>query len=166
MHAIRLAGLAGLLLLAGSASARPTVTVGVLLDGEWELNDELTDAFERELLEVTQSEFELVFPESARLVGDFTLERVETLFRRYFVGGEDIGDREVHLAAGEESGLSTAMTRTFLAGGALTEEVRARAREFTDSGITGVPFFGVVGAEAISGAQGAEVLRAAIVRRL
>lgn len=49
-------------------------TVGVVLDGPWERNDEIRGIFEREVLDLTSGEFVVQFPAAKRLLADWTLE--------------------------------------------------------------------------------------------
>lgn len=83
---------------------------------------------------------------------------VETLFRTYFLEGEDIGAPAVLLAAAESAGLSTAETRAFLDSDLEDEAVRAEDQEARRAGLQGVPTFIVNGKFALSGAHLPEVL--------
>jgi predicted DsbA family dithiol-disulfide isomerase len=87
---------------------------------------------------------------------------VETLFQRYFVDGSDIGDRNVLCAIADASGLDGALVGRLLDEdadrGAAADEI-ALARRL---GVTGVPTFIFAGCYAVSGAQPAPALSAAI----
>jgi predicted DsbA family dithiol-disulfide isomerase len=89
---------------------------------------------------------------------------VEQLFHRYFVDGFDIGDRKVLCAIAADSGLDGALVGRLLDEGAdcsaVAEEI-ALARQL---GVTGVPTFILAGRYAVSGAQPATALVAAIRR--
>ena len=50
--------------------------VGVVLDGPWERNDEVRGTFEREVLDLVGSDFNVQFPAAIRHVGDFSLSGV------------------------------------------------------------------------------------------
>ena len=78
---------------------------------------------------------------------------VEALFRRYFERGEDIGDDDVLVAAGEDAGLDKAAVRRFLAGGEGVEEVRRESAAASRMGVSGVPCFVFENRYAVSGAQ-------------
>lgn len=54
----------------------PTVTIGVVLDGPWERNEEIRKIFEQEILDLTEGEFEVRFPAEKRILADWTLEGV------------------------------------------------------------------------------------------
>ena len=75
------------------------------------------------------------------------------LFEAYFLQGRDIGSPEV---LAELAGGSAAVEESEL------EVVRQEAREASQEGITGVPFFVFDGKIAVSGAQPQEVFRKAL----
>jgi predicted DsbA family dithiol-disulfide isomerase len=79
------------------------------------------------------------------------------LFRRYFQGGEDLGDRAVLVDAAGEAGLERDAIDRLLAGDADRDAVRAAAQAAAEMGVTGVPTFILGGRYALSGAQPAEV---------
>lgn len=83
---------------------------------------------------------------------------VETLFRAYFLDGEDIGAPEVLIAAAESAGLSPAETRAFLDSDLEEQQVLAEDLEARRAGLQGVPTFIVNGKFALSGAHLPEVL--------
>lgn len=51
-------------------------TVGLVLDGPWERNAEVRDAFEREILDLIGDDFTVRFPEDKRLIVDWSLAGV------------------------------------------------------------------------------------------
>ncbi len=57
--------------LAPAAAAE--VAIGIVIDGPWERNEEIRALSRAEILTLTEGEFEVRFPESGRLVGDWTL---------------------------------------------------------------------------------------------
>ena len=78
--------------LAASAAAsaqEPVVRIGVVIDGPWERNVEIERIIQRELTELMQGEFEFRFPDEARIVGDWSVDTVETSLVRL------LGDPEV-----------------------------------------------------------------------
>ena len=80
--------------LAASAAAsaqEPVVRIGVVIDGPWERNVEIERIIQRELTELMQGEFEFRFPDEARIVGDWSVDTVETSLARL------LGDPEVHV---------------------------------------------------------------------
>ena len=83
---------------------------------------------------------------------------VETLFRAYFLDGEDIGAPAVLLGVAESAGLSPAETRAFLDSDLEEQAVRAEDMEARRAGLQGVPTFIVNGKFALSGAHLPEVL--------
>ncbi len=82
---------------------------------------------------------------------------VESLFRRYFVDGKDIGEIDVLAAAAEEAGLDEAAAAAYLASDEGVEQTLAETQEAHQLGISGVPCFIFDGKYAVSGAQGPEV---------
>ncbi len=87
---------------------------------------------------------------------------VETLFRAYFLEGQDIGNVKtlVHVAA--EAGLDRAETESFLSSDEGVTEVNADEAAGHRMGIRGVPHFLLNGTYAISGAQSPERIVAAL----
>ena len=82
---------------------------------------------------------------------------VESLFRRYFEQGEDIGDRGVLTAAGVDGGLDEDELRRYLDGDDGVEDVRKESEAAGRAGISGVPCFIFEGRYAVSGAQPPDV---------
>ena len=69
----------GLLMASSTALAQMTCDpcrIGVVLDGEWERNDEVRSVFESEILALIGDDFDVRFPESKRLLGDFSASGV------------------------------------------------------------------------------------------
>ncbi|MEX0923915.1 MAG: DsbA family oxidoreductase [Rhodovibrionaceae bacterium] len=85
-------------------------------------------------------------------------EMVETLFQRYFLRAEDIGDRSILTAAAQEAGLDESEAAAFLGGDDLHAEMAAEDEAARRAGINGVPCFIYAGRYALSGAQPPEVL--------
>ena len=83
---------------------------------------------------------------------------VEALFRAYFYDGLDIGDIDVLATIAGRAGLHFAGVRSYLAGEAGTQEVRAEDRRARRLGIHAVPCFVLDRGYAISGAQEPEML--------
>ncbi|WP_375595799.1 DsbA family oxidoreductase [Algihabitans albus] len=87
---------------------------------------------------------------------------VEALFRAYFVDGEDVGDPTVLAAIGAKAGLDqTAVERT-LADEARHAAVKAEARAFSRSGVSGVPTVLLNRFSLFTGAQRPEVIERAL----
>ena len=78
---------------------------------------------------------------------------VESLFRRYFIDGEDIGDRAVLVGVAAEAGLDGEAIAARLATDEDVERVRGAAVEASRRGVGGVPCFIFEGRYAVSGAQ-------------
>ncbi len=66
-------------------------TIGVVLDGPLERNDEVRGIFEREILDLVGSEFNVAFPDAKRRVADWSLTGVATAVDAL------LADPEVHL---------------------------------------------------------------------
>ncbi|MBT8495379.1 MAG: TolC family protein [Deltaproteobacteria bacterium] len=58
------------------------VTIGVVLDGPWELNKQIRSIFVREILSLTKGSFDVRFPEDKLLVGDWTAESSRNNLRK------------------------------------------------------------------------------------
>lgn len=83
---------------------------------------------------------------------------VETLFRRYFLEGGDIGDRELLLDAARTGGMDAELTRELFERDADAELVREEEAMARRMGINGVPCFIIDRKYAVSGAQEPSVL--------
>ncbi|WP_037911843.1 DsbA family oxidoreductase [Actinacidiphila yeochonensis] len=84
------------------------------------------------------------------------------LMRGHFAEGLDIGDTEQLADAAEAAGLDRAAVTAFLAGDALTEEVRADLDEAHELGISAVPTFVFEGKWAVQGGQETSVFLQAL----
>jgi predicted DsbA family dithiol-disulfide isomerase len=85
-------------------------------------------------------------------------EMAEAIFRRYFMEGADLSDRQTLADIAEQAGLNRKEAAAYLAGDtdrALIEEQDRRARAI---GVEGVPFFIFNQRIALSGAQPPEVI--------
>lgn len=88
----------------------------------------------------------------------------ERLFRATFTEGEPIAYRETLVRLAGEVGLDADAARTVLLGDAYADAVRGDERQAATLGIRGVPFFILDGKYGVSGAQPADVLKAALDR--
>jgi predicted DsbA family dithiol-disulfide isomerase len=77
----------------------------------------------------------------------------EILFRRFFIDGEDLGDRSVLVAAAEEAGMDKDLVADLLEKGSDIETVSQEDLKAREMGISGVPFFIIDNKYALSGAQ-------------
>jgi predicted DsbA family dithiol-disulfide isomerase len=85
-------------------------------------------------------------------------EVVEALFKAYFLRGEDIGDREILVAAAAAAGMDAQDVRTFLESDAGADSARTEDSRAREIGIQGVPTFILGGKYSLSGAHEPEVL--------
>ncbi len=77
---IRQVFLAACLVCLGASSGpaqRPRATIGIVIDGPWERNEEIRKTFEREITQLLRAEYDVRFPDGKRLRGDWTAARVE-----------------------------------------------------------------------------------------
>ncbi len=81
----------------------------------------------------------------------------ELLFRRYFLDGADVGDRECLAEIGAEAGLDAAAVHAHLASDQDADAVRLEDHHARRLGVNGVPCFIIDRRYAISGAQSPEV---------
>jgi predicted DsbA family dithiol-disulfide isomerase len=88
----------------------------------------------------------------------------ERLLAAYFTEGRSIGDRATLAALAEEAGLDRAEVEATLGGEAFADAVRADESRAAALGATGVPFFVIDETYGVAGAQGTEVLLAALER--
>ena len=87
---------------------------------------------------------------------------VETLFRGYFLEGQNIGDVTTLTHVAAEAGLDRTETEGFLSSEKGVVEVKAEETVGRRLGISGVPYFVFNGTVAISGAQPPDILVSAI----
>ena len=52
----------------------PRFDIGIVVDGPWERNDEVRDLTRKEILALTEGEFDVRFPDEYYLTGDWTVE--------------------------------------------------------------------------------------------
>jgi len=72
-----------LLLLSQTAlSQQRTVTIGLVIDGPWEHNEEIRKMTEEEILALSEGEFDVRFPEVKQITSDWTLNGVRTALDR------------------------------------------------------------------------------------
>jgi predicted DsbA family dithiol-disulfide isomerase len=94
---------------------------------------------------------------------------VEALFRSYFEEGREIGSPDGLIEIAVQAGLPREAASRALEDAALHDEVRGLERQAAEIGISGVPFFVIDGALAVSGAQPAaswvEVLKDVMSRK-
>ena len=91
-------------------------------------------------------------------------EMKERLLSAYLVEEQPIGDPETLLGLAAEVGVDPRRAAEVLEGDAFTDAVRADEAEAMELGISGVPFFVIDRAFAISGAQPVETMAAALER--
>jgi predicted DsbA family dithiol-disulfide isomerase len=90
----------------------------------------------------------------------------QALFGAYFVEGRDIGNAAVLSELAAAHGFTAEEARVLVTDAQELSVTRAAARELSEQGISGVPFFVFQGRYAVSGAQPPEVLRQVIARAL
>ena len=83
---------------------------------------------------------------------------VDTLFRRYFVNGEDVGRHDVLVDAANEVGMDTAIVEDLLSRDADKELIRREDALAREMGIQGVPTFVINSQWIMVGAQEPETL--------
>jgi predicted DsbA family dithiol-disulfide isomerase len=81
---------------------------------------------------------------------------VEAMFKAYFTDGRDLSDRATLTAVAVEGGLDAKEVEGLLAGDAGLAEVNERETIGRHLGVSGVPFFVINDAVAVSGAQAPE----------
>ncbi|MFC4534912.1 DsbA family oxidoreductase [Sphaerisporangium dianthi] len=86
----------------------------------------------------------------------------ERLLRANLIEGQTLDDAETLVRLGVEAGLPEDETRRVVGGTAHLDDVEADIREARELGVTGVPFFVLNRAFAVSGAQPAELFLSAL----
>ena len=89
---------------------------------------------------------------------------VERLFRAYFLEGRFVGARDVLADIAGEAGLPADAARAYLESDEGADAIDAMDRRVRELGVTGVPFFIFDGRVAVSGAQEAPALVAAMTQ--
>lgn len=64
------------------AAAADPIRIATVVDGPWERNAEILDLFRSEIRKLTESEFDVVFPDDLASAGDWTLEGVRAALER------------------------------------------------------------------------------------
>ena len=82
---------------------------------------------------------------------------VHRLFEANFAHGRDIGDRDVLADLADSAGMDAAAIRRLLASDADSAEIRARAANARERGVTGVPTFIIGNQHVVPGAQPPEL---------
>lgn len=83
---------------------------------------------------------------------------METVFRAYFIEGQDIGQHSVLADCGTLAGLDRHETAAFLADGLADAEMRAADKAAREAGVSGVPSFFLDGYSLFSGAMPADTM--------
>jgi len=91
---------------------------------------------------------------------------VERLFVAFFIDGRDVGDRSELVRIADEAGFDGAAAAAMLDSDALSDRVAATEQRARELGVSGVPFFIFNDRIAVSGAQDAATLFAAIEQSL
>lgn len=87
---------------------------------------------------------------------------VEGLFEAYFTDGRDLSDRPTLVSLAEDAGLDAAVVSELLSTDRDEDVIRAQVARAHQVGISGVPFFIIGQTHAVSGAEAAETLAAAV----
>ena len=118
------------------AQDREAVSIGVVVDGPWERNDEITDLFQQEITAVLTGDFEVQFPAQAAIDGGWTAEGVRDALDQL------LGDPEVDLIltvgvlGSVEAGRRPVLSKPVIA--PLIWDANLQAIPRTDDGTSGV----------------------------
>jgi len=93
-------------------------------------------------------------------------ETAEAIFRRYFVEGADLSDKESLADIAQQAGMNRGEAAAYLAGDADTALIEEQDRRARAIGVEGVPFFIFNQRVALSGAQPPEVIVEAMEKAL
>ncbi|KAJ2616715.1 hypothetical protein H4S08_000651 [Coemansia sp. RSA 1365] len=83
---------------------------------------------------------------------------VEALHHRYFELEQDVGSRDMLLAAAEDAGLNRQQVDTYLDSDNGLDALNTRMKQIRNLGVTGVPFYILNDRFGISGAESPEVI--------
>ncbi len=71
-----------------ASAQQKTVRVGVVIDGPWEQNDEISEMTQREILTLTEGEFDVRFPANKTFTADWTLASIHAAVDRLLADSE------------------------------------------------------------------------------
>jgi outer membrane protein TolC len=60
----------------------PVVTIGVVIDGPWERNNEISSLFQNEVISLSERDFDIRFPDDKQIVADWTVAGVRAALDR------------------------------------------------------------------------------------
>ncbi len=143
MH--RVAGVWAVGLLCASVVAAqppqaPPVRIGVVIDGPWERNAEVEGLFQREILDLLRGEFEVVFPETARIVGDWTVATVESSLDRLLADPNVDIVLAMGIIASDRAFYRRELDKPLIAPFVLDAEIQGAPREGGASGVANLNY--------------------------
>ena len=80
--------------IAQNKSSKESVTIGIVVDGEWDLNKPVLDNLEKELKDALSQQVNISIPHNKILIGDWTLNKVSELNNKL------LSDNEVDIVIG------------------------------------------------------------------
>lgn len=72
----------------GTTQPHKKLTIGIIIDGPWERNEEVLKLFEKEITDLLENEYEVLFPTSKKIVGNWTVASIRKGVDKLLQDGE------------------------------------------------------------------------------
>ena len=118
------------------AQDREIVSIGVVVDGPWDRNDEIQGRFEREIIALLSGDFDVRFPDQAQVDGAWTIEGVRNALDRLLEDPEVDLVLTVGVLGSVEAGRRAVLLKPVIAPLVWSAELQGLPQ--TDSGTSGV----------------------------
>ena len=118
------------------AQDRVAVSIGVVVDGPWERNDEILDLFQQEITALLSGDFDVRFPAEAEIDGGWTTEGVRDALNRLLKDPEVDLVLTVGVLGSVEAGRRSVLPKPVIA--PLIWDANLQAIPRTDDGTSGV----------------------------
>ncbi len=115
---------------------REVVSIGVVVDGPWDRNDEIQDRFEQEIIALLSGDFDVRFPDQAQIDGAWTMEGVRNALDRLLEDPDVDLVLTVGVLGSVEVGRRAVLLKPVIA--PLVWSARLQGLPLTDSGTSGV----------------------------
>ena len=115
---------------------REIVSIGVVVDGPWDRNDEIRDRFEQETITLLSGDFDVRFPDQAQVDGAWTLDGVRNALDRLLEDPEVDLVLTIGVLGSVEAGRRAVLLKPVIA--PLVWSAELQGLPLTDSGTSGV----------------------------
>ena len=123
----------------GAASV-PVFRIGIVVDGPWERNETILARFRAEILDLTQSEFDVRFPAEKQLQADWTVDGVRTAIDRLLADPEVSLIIAVGVLASQDVCLRGALPKPVIAPFILNQAIQGIPLEQGASGVQNLSY--------------------------